>query len=259
MSFSCVLASTNVNIGDAVSVIVGVTGNIGFESDFNQMSFQATSDGSTPIAVGPVNGPGFYTLRVVNGTDSVVIGVIAVPTSSGASSLVLNNKAGSPPGESDATSAIHNFLQSVTPDILAAAGQKIIGPWSLDHAASLGSEVVLCGAFVSGVAVFGGSCYDNSVDALSDFAVSLLIEAVSEMKTNGQLVPPGDADLLIQILTDMNTVLNLTSGSNDLELVLNSLSTLSDQVVENDALKMTIHFGIEEAKKANLLIELLKK
>jgi hypothetical protein len=258
MPFSVTLVSANLNIGDTVSVLVGVTGDLGFESDFNQTSFQATSDGSTPIPVGSVNGPGFFTLRVVNGSDSVVLGVIAVPTSSGASSLVLNNKAGSPPAESDATTAINNFLGSLTADILKAAGETIIGPWSADHAASLGSAVVLCGAFVSGVAAFGGACYDQSVDVVSDFAVSLLIEAAKEMKAHGQMAGP-DADLVVQVLADMNTVLNLTSGSGDLDLVLNALSTLSDQVVENDALKMTIHFGIEEAKKANLLIELLKK
>jgi hypothetical protein len=52
---------------------------------------------------------------------------------------------------------------------------------------------------------------------------------------------------------------NLASATSDLDLILAALSTLADTVVENDALKMTIHFGLDEVKKANLLIELLKK
>jgi hypothetical protein len=263
MSFTCTLANTNLNVGDTVSVIVGVTGSLGFESDFTQSSFPGTSDGSTPIGVGQIGGPGLYSVRVISGSDSMILGIMAVPTASGAASLALNNQTESPSDTPDANDvAINNFLGALSAglNILKNAASAIIGPWATENAAALGADVVVCGVAASGVTAFGVACFDQSVAIVRDLAVSVLIEAAKEMNmSQPQTLSDTDTQLVIGVLTGINTFANLSSAKYDLEFVLEALSALTNAVVENDALKLTLHYGFDEAKKVNLLIEVLKK
>jgi hypothetical protein len=246
--------------GDTVMATLKAKGSVTLENDFKKLSEVVKVDGMKTVALGKITGSGFYVVRATDGTNSASAVLFVAPT---AQKQTYECTVASGAVKPEVTEALMvKFYKGMTRERLIAAAKVAVKDWLKDNIGSLGTTTTLCiVCSVPGGQFACGACASSAGGNTIDLGIEVLRKLIDSMEKDGTLTKAeaGKLRTFVKIGDGLIALRDIKKTEEKIEKALEFMKLVIDQAFTEGNVQVVLGIGVDEAKKAAILIRLTKK
>jgi hypothetical protein len=246
--------------GERVFATLEAAGSVTLENDFKAASQNIAVNGLKKVELGTIPGPGLYVVRASDGQQKASAVLFVAPAAK-PDTYELTASAGpvKPPAVSDALMA--KFVKGMTRERVVASAKLAVKGWLRDNAAALGTTTTLClVCFAPGGQFACSACASSGSANTIDLGVEVLKRLIEQMQQD-QVITKAEGTRLQALVTlgeGLIALHDVKEAPTRLEKALELLKLGVKEAFTEGNVKVFLGNGADEAKKAAILIRLIK-
>ncbi len=246
--------------GDKVFATLEAMGSVTLENDFKAVSQEVKVNGKERVELGAISGPGVFVVKALSGTQkSSAVVFVAPGAEKGTLDFTVCTGPVKPPEVSGRL--MEKFVAGMTRDRLVMATKAAVKDWLKDNVASLGTTTTVClVCFAPGGQFACGACASSGASNTIDLGIEVLKKLVDQIEKDGVITKDEATKLrtLVTLGEGLVAIHDVKQAGTKLEKSLEALKFAVKEAFTEGNVKILIGNGADEAKKAAVIIRLLK-